>query len=62
VRSYEVEHVGALWHLDFHHGSRRVLTHAGQWIKPLALCVMDDRLPPGVSCRQRRVVRRTLSV
>jgi hypothetical protein len=49
VRSYEVEHVGALWHLDFHHGSRRVLTHAGQWIKPLALCVMDDRLPPGVS-------------
>jgi transposase InsO family protein len=43
VRSYEVEHVGALWHLDFHHGSRRVLTAAGQWVKPLALCVMDDR-------------------
>ena len=32
VRSFEVEHVGALWHLDFHHGSRRVLTRAGQWI------------------------------
>ena len=28
--------------LDFHHGSRRVLTVAGQWIKPLCLCVMDD--------------------
>jgi len=26
VRSFEMEHVGALWHLDFHHGSRRVLT------------------------------------
>jgi transposase InsO family protein len=43
VRSYEVEWVGALYHLDFHHGSRRVLTAAGQWVKPLALCVMDDR-------------------
>lgn len=42
VRSYEVEHVNGLWHLDFHHGSRRVLTVAGQWIKPLCLCVMDD--------------------
>jgi transposase InsO family protein len=43
VRSYEVEHVNGLWHLDFHHGSRRVLTAAGQWVKPLALAVMDDR-------------------
>jgi transposase InsO family protein len=43
VRSFEVEHVGALWHLDFHHGSRRVLTQAGLWVKPLLLGVMDDR-------------------
>lgn len=43
VRSFEVEHVGALWHLDFHHGSRRVLTQAGTWVKPLLLGVMDDR-------------------
>lgn len=43
VRSYEVEHVNGLWHLDFHHGSRRVLAASGQWVKPLALCVMDDR-------------------
>ena len=28
VRSYEAEHVGALWHLDFHHGSRKVVTPA----------------------------------
>lgn len=43
VRSYEVEHVNGLWHLDFHHGARRVLSAAGQWVKPLALAVMDDR-------------------
>jgi len=43
VRSFEVEHVGALWHLDFHYGSRRVLTQAGLWVKPLLLGVMDDR-------------------
>jgi len=43
VRSFEVEHVAALWHLDFHHGSRRVLTRAGSWVKPLLLGVIDDR-------------------
>jgi putative transposase len=42
VRSYEVDHVAALWHLDFHHGSRKVLTADGQWHKPLLLCIMDD--------------------
>jgi putative transposase len=43
VRSFEVEHVGALWHLDFHHASRKVLTRAGAWIKPMLLGVIDDR-------------------
>lgn len=43
VRSFEVEHVSALWHLDFHHGSRRVLTRAGAWAKPMLLGVIDDR-------------------
>lgn len=43
VRSYEVEHVNALWHLDFHHGSRKVLTSGGDWVKPLLLGVIDDR-------------------
>ena len=43
VRSFEVEHVAALWHLDFHHASRRVLTRAGAWVKPLLLGVIDDR-------------------
>lgn len=43
VRSYEVEHVNALWHLDFHHGSRKVLTACGEWVKPMLLGVIDDR-------------------
>jgi len=43
VRSFEVDHVGALWHLDFHHASRAVLTRAGAWVKPLLFGVIDDR-------------------
>ncbi len=42
VRSFEAEYADALWHLDFHHGSRPVLTPAGQWVKPLVLGVIDD--------------------
>jgi transposase InsO family protein len=43
VRSFEVEHVAALWHLDFHHASRKVLTRSGAWVKPMLLGVIDDR-------------------
>jgi transposase InsO family protein len=43
VRSFEMDHVGALWHLDFHHGARKVLTRRGEWVKPMLMCVMDDR-------------------
>ena len=43
VRSFEVEHVGALYHLDFHHGKRPVLTHEGVWMKPLLFGCIDDR-------------------
>ena len=43
VRSFEVDHVGALWHLDFHHGSRKVLTRQGEWVTPMLMSVIDDR-------------------
>lgn len=43
VRSFEVDHVCALWHLDFHHGSRKVLTRQGAWVTPMLLGVLDDR-------------------
>ena len=42
VRSFEVEYVGSLWHLDFHHGSLKVLSSRGQWQHPLALAILDD--------------------
>lgn len=42
VRTYEVEHVGALWHLDFHQGSLPVLLANGTWQKPLLLGLLDD--------------------
>ena len=34
--------MGSLWHLDFHHGSRKVLTSGGQWQRPIALAILDD--------------------
>ena len=43
VRSFEMDHVHALWHLDFHHGSRKILGRDGKWHKPLLLAIMDDR-------------------
>lgn len=43
VRSFEVEHVGALLHLDFHHGSRKVLTRGGLWATPMLVGFIDDR-------------------
>lgn len=43
VRSFEVDHVSALWHLDFHHGARKVLTRQGAWMTPMLLGVIDDR-------------------
>jgi hypothetical protein len=43
VRSYESEFIHSLWHLDFHECSRKVLDSKGQWYKPKALCVLDDR-------------------
>jgi transposase InsO family protein len=42
VRSYESEYVHALWHLDFHTGSR-VVDVNGSWQKAHALCILDDR-------------------
>lgn len=47
TRSYEAEYVNALWHFDFHHGSRKVLTPRG-WRTPILLGIIDDcsRLVP----------------
>jgi transposase InsO family protein len=42
VRSFQVEHVNGLWHLDFHKGSLRVLHPSGEWVKPVMCGVLDD--------------------
>jgi transposase InsO family protein len=43
VRSYEAEHVGGLWHLDFHNGSLKTLQPNGEWVTPVLLGILDDR-------------------
>jgi transposase InsO family protein len=42
VRSYEVECFGALWHADFHDGSRAVLTKRGELVSPQLFGCIDD--------------------
>jgi transposase InsO family protein len=41
-RSFEAEYVNGLWHLDFHHGSRKVLSKDGAWETPILLAILDD--------------------
>lgn len=41
-RSFEVTHVHALWHSDFHDGSRSVVLDDGSWKKPFLLAFTDD--------------------
>jgi putative transposase len=43
VRRYEAEYVGGLWHWDCHHGSRKVITARGEWVRPILFGVLDDR-------------------
>jgi putative transposase len=42
IRSYESEYANALWHLDFHHGSLKVLLPDGQRTGVQLLGVLDD--------------------
>lgn len=43
VRSFEVEHVGELWHMDFHHGSRMVVDERGEYQQPICMAIIDDK-------------------
>jgi len=43
VRSFEVDYVNALWHLDFHQSSRKILSRDGCWLTPSLLGILDDR-------------------
>jgi len=57
VRSYEAEYVGGLWHLDFHHGSLKVLTRKGEWVRPILLTILDDR--SRLACHAQWYLRET---
>lgn len=41
-RSYEVSHVHALWHFDFHQGKRAVTLPSGELVRPVLLGILDD--------------------
>jgi len=41
-RSFEVRHAHALWHLDFHKGSRKVVLSDGRWHGVQLLGILDD--------------------
>lgn len=44
MRSFEVDHVGGLWHLDFHFSRHvSILGPGGQYLKPVLLAILDDR-------------------
>jgi len=42
TRSYEVAHVNALWHYDFHVGKRQVITPSGERKTPYLFGALDD--------------------
>ena len=42
VRSYEHPQRHGLWHLDFHHGKRKVLLPEGRWATPKLMALIDD--------------------
>ena len=42
IRSCEVDHVGALWHLDFHETASKVRKEAGEWISVHCLAIHND--------------------
>lgn len=42
-RSYEITHVGGLYHSDFHHGKLRIDLANGLRRAPMALATLDDR-------------------
>lgn len=41
-RSFEVSHVHALWHFDFHEAKRSVVLPSGERQKPVLLGILDD--------------------
>jgi len=43
IRSYEVEYVGQMWHMDFHKGSRMIVDENGEFKTPICMAIIDDK-------------------
>lgn len=43
IRSFEVEFVGQMWHMDFHKCSRMVVTADGKFSQPICAAFIDDK-------------------
>ena len=43
VRSFEVEYVGQMWHMDFHKGSRMIVDENGEFKTPICMAIIDDK-------------------
>ncbi len=43
IRSFEVEFVGQMWHMDFHKGSRMVINEKGEFVQPICAAFIDDK-------------------
>lgn len=43
VRSFEVEYVGQLWHMDFHKGSRMITNEKGEFQQAICMAIIDDK-------------------
>jgi len=60
VRSFEVGYVGELWHMDFHKGSRMILTEKGEYVTPLCVAFIDDK--SRLACHAQWYVNETTEV
>ena len=43
IRSFEVEYVGQLWHMDFHKGSRMIVDEKGEYKQAICMAIIDDK-------------------
>ena len=43
VRSFEVEYVGQMWHMDFHKSRRMIVDENGEFKTPICMAIIDDK-------------------
>jgi putative transposase len=43
IRTFEVEFVGQMWHMDFHKSTRMIVTEDGEYRQPICMAIIDDK-------------------